>query len=98
MFTSVFVLSQNVFWNFYLTIFQGKSLYIQRRREEARAKFADVLFWHSTVIRFLEKSINVDDVIDSLHEFESRDDKVLHGEPHFVHLDITPSVSINTLY
>ena len=52
--------------------------------------FGDCVFWHSTVIRFLEKSVNVDDLIDTL--YKSDGEEVLNGEPHFVHLDITPSV------
>ncbi|XP_078487904.1 E3 ubiquitin-protein ligase rnf213-beta-like [Ciona intestinalis] len=67
----------------------GKSLYVARRRSDLDTKFHGEVYWNSTTIRFLEKSVNIDDVVMSLWDSE---EEVCNKEPHFVHIDITPSV------
>ncbi|XP_076818192.1 E3 ubiquitin-protein ligase rnf213-alpha-like [Clavelina lepadiformis] len=68
----------------------GKSLFINRRQEQLSALFEDTVYWNSTIIRFLEKRVDVDDVVATLTR--SHDREVCNADPHFIHIDITPSV------
>ena len=70
----------------------GKSLYVRRRREKLAKEFKDTVYWNSSTIRFLEKSIDVDDTIETLTHRKGQE--VSNAEPHFAHIDITPAVSV----
>ncbi|XP_076816803.1 E3 ubiquitin-protein ligase RNF213-like [Clavelina lepadiformis] len=70
----------------------GKSLFINRRQEQLSALFEDTVYWNSTIIRFLEKRVDVDDVVATLTR--SNDREVCNADPHFIHIDITPSVGL----
>nr|XP_018671622.1 LOW QUALITY PROTEIN: E3 ubiquitin-protein ligase rnf213-alpha-like [Ciona intestinalis] len=61
----------------------GKSLHISRLKAQMDDRC------HKSTIRFLEKTLNPNDVMRSLQREE-----IKNNEVHFVHMDITPSVSV----
>ncbi|XP_076815738.1 E3 ubiquitin-protein ligase rnf213-alpha-like isoform X2 [Clavelina lepadiformis] len=73
----------------------GKSLFISRCRETLAELCQDTVFWNSSTIRFLEKHVNMDDVIATLTQKNGH--QVSNIDPHFVHIDITPSVQQGVL-
>ncbi|XP_076818180.1 E3 ubiquitin-protein ligase rnf213-alpha-like [Clavelina lepadiformis] len=73
----------------------GKSLFISRCRETLAELCQDTVFWNSSTIRFLEKHVNMDDVIATLTQKNGH--QVSNIDPHFIHIDITPSVQQGVL-
>ena len=69
----------------------GKSLHVKRLLEKVAAKFSNKLCYSST-IRLLEKEVDVDEAIAIL--MQSHEKETVNIVPHFVHIDITPAVSI----
>ena len=64
---------------------------MKRCQENLATKFKHTVYWHCSVIRFLEKEVDVDDTIATLSR--KNDEQVAYADPHFVHIDITPAVS-----
>ena len=65
-------------------------MYVTRLCEKMSEKFQNKVYSH-TVVRFLEKEIDVDDAIKTLTQYDNKE--VVNAYPHFVHIDITPAVS-----
>lgn len=68
----------------------GKSLFISRCRQAVQQAFDGKEFWQNTILRFLDKSVSSDDVVETI--YTNKD--VVNTEPHFIHIDATPCVSI----
>ena len=84
----------------------GKSLFVARLREDLEKKYqrknedvenkCPAVTWHSSVIRFLDKNVDVADAINIMTRYEGKD--VANSDLHFVHVDITPAVSAKTYF
>ena len=74
-----------------MRFFLGKSLCVQRRREELNKTMRNI-HWNSSTIRFLEKDVDFNDVIKVLTQRSDNEEKK-NLDPHFVHVDITPAVN-----
>ena len=73
--------------------FLGKSTYVKRCQEKLCNNYGYEVAWSSSTIRLLEKNVNVDDAVDILTN--GGDKNVKNADPHFVHVDITPAVSLH---
>ena len=74
----------------------GKSLYVKRCREKLADRFEHRVQWYSSTIRFLEKDVDVDDVINTLTHCNGKE--IANADPQIVHIDITPAVSLLLMY
>ena len=52
--------------------------------------------YNFSIIRLLEKNVDVDDTIATLTQNNTTE--VINAHPHFVHIDITPAVSAADLF
>ena len=70
----------------------GKSLYVSRCRDKVLSASHPNGVCNSSTVRLLEKEVDVDDVITTLTS-RGKSNSFSNADSHFVHIDITPSVS-----